>query len=175
MTANENNAFDHTILYSVACPAICPLVSTVNGLIDIHASRIRNNQWNENIPPVGGPIGLLVWVPLCGPGFPGGAGGFSPDLCIYSRAVTKIYNTQAKIDHSKTCLKLPLSKRPRIGSQDQLSLNTCQKYCRMLPLVHSAISNKLITLRVVFLFSLLKRLLMMKIPLKDIQIFFGVN
>ena len=60
MTVNENNAFDHTLLYSVACPAICPLVLTVNGLIDIHASRMRNNQCNENIPPVGGPIGLLV-------------------------------------------------------------------------------------------------------------------
>ena len=32
----------------------------------------------------------------------------------------------------KTCVKLPLSKRPKIGFQDQLSLNTGQKYCRML-------------------------------------------
>ena len=41
--------------------------------------------------------------------------------------------------HSKTCVKRPLSKRPKIGFQDQLSLNAGQKYCRMLPLEHSAI------------------------------------
>ena len=34
--------------------------------------------------------------------------------------------------YSKTCLKWPLSKRPKIGFQDQLSLNAGQKYCRML-------------------------------------------
>ena len=33
-----------------------------------------------------------------------------------------------------TCLKQPLSKRPKIGFQDQLSLNAGRKYCRMLPL-----------------------------------------
>ena len=37
------------------------------------------------------------------------------------------------------------------------------------------ISNKLITLLVVFLFSLLKRLHMVVIPLKDIEIFLGMN
>ena len=31
--------------------------------------------------------------------------------------------------YSKTCVKLPLSKRPRF--QDQLSVNAGQKYCRM--------------------------------------------
>ena len=41
--------------------------------------------------------------------------------------------------YSKTCLKWPLSKRAKIGFQDQLSLNAGQKYCRMLPLEHSAI------------------------------------
>ena len=30
------------------------------------------------------------------------------------------------------CYKRPLSKRPKIGFQDQLSLNVGQKYCRML-------------------------------------------
>ena len=40
---------------------------------------------------------------------------------------------------SKTCLKLPLSKRPKIGFQDQLLLNAGQKYCRMLQGEHSAI------------------------------------
>ena len=34
--------------------------------------------------------------------------------------------------YSKTCVKRPLSKRPKIGFQDQLSLNAGQKYCRML-------------------------------------------
>ena len=41
--------------------------------------------------------------------------------------------------YSKTCLKLPLSKRPKMGFQDQLSLNVGQKYCRMLQGEHSAI------------------------------------
>ena len=34
--------------------------------------------------------------------------------------------------YSKTCVKPPLSKRPKIGFQDQLLLNAGQKYCRML-------------------------------------------
>ena len=41
--------------------------------------------------------------------------------------------------YSKTCLKWPLSKRPNIGFQDQLSLNAGKKYCRMLQGEHSAI------------------------------------
>ena len=41
--------------------------------------------------------------------------------------------------YSKTCLKRPLSKRQKIGFQDQLSLNTDQKYWRMLQGEHSAI------------------------------------
>ena len=40
---------------------------------------------------------------------------------------------------SKTCVKQPLSKRPIIGFQDQLSLNAGQNYCRMLQGEHSAI------------------------------------
>ena len=43
------------------------------------------------------------------------------------------------VRHSKTCVKRPLSKRPKIGFQDQLSLNAGQKYCRMLQGEHSAI------------------------------------
>ena len=35
--------------------------------------------------------------------------------------------------YSKTCVKRPLSKRPKIGFQDKLLLNAGQKYCRMLP------------------------------------------
>ena len=34
--------------------------------------------------------------------------------------------------YSKTCVKQPLSKRPKIVFQDQLSFNADQKYCRML-------------------------------------------
>ena len=41
--------------------------------------------------------------------------------------------------YSKTCVKRPLSKGPKIGFQDQLSLNAGQKYCRMLQGKHSAI------------------------------------
>ena len=40
--------------------------------------------------------------------------------------------------YSKTCVKWPLSKRPKIGFQDQLSLNAGQKYFRMLQGEHSA-------------------------------------
>ena len=43
----------------------------------------------------------------------------------------------------KICVKRPLSKRPIIGFQDQLSLNEVQKYCRML---HSAILSTFIKL-----------------------------
>ena len=42
-------------------------------------------------------------------------------------------------NYSKTCVKQPLSKRQKIGFQDQLSLNAGQKYCRMLQGEHSAI------------------------------------
>ena len=42
--------------------------------------------------------------------------------------------------YSKTCVKPPLSKRPKIGFQDQLShYNAGQKYSRMLQAEHSAI------------------------------------
>ena len=41
--------------------------------------------------------------------------------------------------YSKTCVKWPLPKRQKLGLQDQLSINEGQKYCRMLPLEHSAI------------------------------------
>ena len=34
--------------------------------------------------------------------------------------------------YSKICVKRPLSKRPKIGFQDQSSLHAGQKYCRML-------------------------------------------
>ena len=40
--------------------------------------------------------------------------------------------------YSKTSLKRRLSNRPKIGCQDQLSLNAGRKYCRMLQGEHSA-------------------------------------
>ena len=43
-------------------------------------------------------------------------------------------------------VKRPLSKRPKIGFQDQLSLNAGQKYCRMLQGEHSAILSTFIKL-----------------------------
>ena len=52
--------------------------------------------------------------------------------------------------YSKTCVKRPLSKRSKIGFQDQLSLNAGQKYCRMLQGEHSAILLTFIKLPFVF-------------------------
>ena len=43
------------------------------------------------------------------------------------------------MSYSKTCVKRPLPKRPKIGFQDQLSLNAGLKYCRMLQVEHSTI------------------------------------
>ena len=40
---------------------------------------------------------------------------------------------------NETCVKQMLSKRPKIGFQDQLSLYAGKKYCRMLQGEHSAI------------------------------------
>ena len=53
------------------------------------------------------------------------------------------------LTYSKICLKLPLSKRPKLGFQDQISLNTGQKYCRMLQAEHSAILSTFIKLQFV--------------------------
>ena len=50
------------------------------------------------------------------------------------------------LTYSKPCVKRPLSKRPKIGFQDQLSLNAGQKYCRMLQGEHSAILSTFIKL-----------------------------
>ena len=50
---------------------------------------------------------------------------------------------------SETCIKQPLSTRPKIGFQDQLWLNADQKYCRMLQREHSAILSTFIKLPVV--------------------------
>ena len=52
--------------------------------------------------------------------------------------------------NSKTCVKRPLSRRQKIGFQDQLSRNAGQKCCRKLPLEHSAMLLTFIKLPVVF-------------------------
>ena len=43
-------------------------------------------------------------------------------------------------------VKRPLAKIPKIGFQDQLSLNAGQKYCRMLLMEHPAILSTFIKL-----------------------------
>ena len=48
------------------------------------------------------------------------------------------------LKYSETCVKRPLSKRPKLGFQDQLLLNTGQKYCIMLQVEHSAILSTFI-------------------------------
>ena len=49
--------------------------------------------------------------------------------------------------YNKICVKRPLSKRPKFGFQDRLSLNAGQKYCRMPE--HSAILLTFIKLQFV--------------------------
>ena len=46
----------------------------------------------------------------------------------------------------KNCVHQPLSKRPKIGFRDQLSLNAGRMYCRMLQGEHSAILSTFIKL-----------------------------
>ena len=58
------------------------------------------------------------------------------DLKIHSSAN---HNMVVIYKISKTSVKWPLSKRPKIGFQDQLLLNAGQKYCKMLQGEHSAI------------------------------------
>ena len=59
--------------------------------------------------------------------------------------------------YSKTCVKRPLSKRPKIGFLDQLSFNAGQKNCRMLQGEHHAMLSTFIKLPFVtkiFVFSI---------------------
>ena len=48
--------------------------------------------------------------------------------------------------YGKICLKRSLKKKLKIVFHDQVSLNAGQKYCRMLPLEHSAILSTFIKL-----------------------------
>ena len=54
--------------------------------------------------------------------------------------------------YSKTCVKRPISKRPKIVFQDQMLLNAAQKYCRMHQGEHSAILSTFIKLPFVIKF-----------------------
>ena len=60
-----------------------------------------------------------------------------PPLSLFVKRGEQWLNSRVK--YSKTCVKRPLSKRPKIGFQNQLWLNAGQKYCRMLQGEHSAI------------------------------------
>ena len=51
---------------------------------------------------------------------------FKHEIIIYFLGIPQV------LRYNKTCVKGPLSKRPKIGLQNQLSLNAGQKYCRML-------------------------------------------
>ena len=57
------------------------------------------------------------------------------------------------MNYSISCVKCPISKRPKIGFQDQLLLNAGQKYCRMLQGEHSAIRLTFIKLPLVLSFG----------------------
>ena len=69
--------------------------------------------------------------------------GQSKRICYY--ALHLLDKGHSRFLYSKTCLKRPLSKRPKNGFQDQLSLNAGQKYCRMQG-EHSAILSTFIKL-----------------------------
>ena len=65
-------------------------------------------------------------------------------ILVFNNGIVFLFNTCKSANtvqslYSKTCLKRSFSKRPKIGFQDRLLLNAGQKYCRILPLEHSAI------------------------------------
>ena len=63
------------------------------------------------------------------------------------KVINHYYNWQTLFwVYNKTFPKQPLSKTPKIGFQNQISLNAGQKYCRMLQREHSAILSTLIKL-----------------------------
>ena len=78
--------------------------------------------------------------------------------------------------YSKSCVKRPLSKRPKIGFEYQLSLNAGQNYCRMLQYFLPSIKYHL-SLRPLFYLCLTGRftqvLLFCKIRIFDGHFYFG--
>ena len=76
---------------------------------------------------------------------------------LFENRKRKVFKFLDHLPYSKTCVKRPLSKWPKIGFQDQLLLNAGQKYCRMLQGEHSAILLTFIKLPFVmkiFVFSI---------------------
>ena len=71
---------------------------------------------------------------------------YDPKVNPNTAAVLSMINFNLAGLYSKTCLKWPLSKRPKISFQDQPSLNAGLKYCRMLQGEHSAILSIFIKL-----------------------------
>ena len=70
-------------------------------------------------------------------------------LCHFSSIYSACFIIIILCIYSKTCVKPPLSRRPKIRCHDQLLLNSGQKYCRMLQAEHSAILLTLIKLPLV--------------------------
>ena len=70
-------------------------------------------------------------------------------ICCLEIFRTFIIHNFSKIQYSKTCVKWPLSKGPKIGFQDQLSLNEGQKYWYCLQYFRPSVSYHL-SLRSVF-------------------------
>ena len=79
----------------------------------------------------------IQWMSVC-------ASEFKTVLCIFGFG-----DFLLNLKYSKTCVKWPLSKRPKVVFQDQLLLYAGQKYCRMLQGVHSAILLTFMTLPLV--------------------------
>ena len=53
--------------------------------------------------------------------------------------IIKVHRNISTEQYSKTCLMRPLKNRQNQGLKDKLYLNEGRKYCRILPLEHSAI------------------------------------
>ena len=73
---------------------------------------------------------------------------YSGDYLVSLKS-SQLKHTTFFAKYSKTCVERPISKRLKIGFQDQLSLNSGQKYCRMLQGEHSAIPVAFIKLPIV--------------------------
>ena len=71
---------------------------------------------------------------------------FGETVWLKRKKKFRVYHQFHKVQYSKTCLKRPLKRRPKIGTQDRLLLNAGKKYCRMLQREHPAILSTFIKL-----------------------------